>query len=229
MFLESMHRRRDKFMTWMTSHTFLESRFANMDEWKFAHSCLSSLTWWDTMEFILNGVESLYAFLRFTDQDKVPNLSEVLYCVEWIWKSVAWISHWLKEVLVCYPTLSPCPSDRFICECRYCQFRFIVNCTCLCHCISDTSTYVQLMPCIQGHTMPMALQWLWWMTFDKHSSSWRIQTRVSRLFKELNTIEGNNDLSHRSWLQRWHVTIIHLQENYSVILVVASQSHSEYW
>jgi hypothetical protein len=30
------------------------------------------------MHFILKGVEPLYAFLRFADQDKVPNLSEVL-------------------------------------------------------------------------------------------------------------------------------------------------------
>jgi hypothetical protein len=30
------------------------------------------------MHFVLKGVESLYVFLRFADQDKVPNLSEVL-------------------------------------------------------------------------------------------------------------------------------------------------------
>jgi hypothetical protein len=77
MFLESMHHRRDKVMTWMASPTFLESRFANTDEGRFAHSCLSSLTWWETMEFVLKGLEPLYAFLRFADQDKVPNLSEV--------------------------------------------------------------------------------------------------------------------------------------------------------
>jgi hypothetical protein len=79
MFVESMHRQRDKFMTWMASPTFLESRFTNTDEWRFAHSCLSSLTWWEIMEFVLKGVEPLYAFLHFADQDKVPNLSEVFY------------------------------------------------------------------------------------------------------------------------------------------------------
>jgi hypothetical protein len=67
MFLESMHRRRDKFMTWMASPTFLESHFMNMDEGRFTHSCLSSLTWWDTMEFVLKGVEPLHAFLRFAN------------------------------------------------------------------------------------------------------------------------------------------------------------------
>jgi hypothetical protein len=65
-------------MTWMASPSFLESHFANTDERRFTHSCLSSLTWWETMHFILKGVEPVYAFLRFADQDKVPNLSEVL-------------------------------------------------------------------------------------------------------------------------------------------------------
>jgi hypothetical protein len=65
-------------MTWMASPNFLESCFTNTDEGRFAHSCLSSLTWWETMEFVLKGVKPLYAFLRFADQDKVPNLSEVL-------------------------------------------------------------------------------------------------------------------------------------------------------
>jgi hypothetical protein len=45
MFLESMHRQRDKFMTWMASPSFLESRFANTDEQRFSQSFLSSLTW----------------------------------------------------------------------------------------------------------------------------------------------------------------------------------------
>jgi hypothetical protein len=67
MFLESMHHRKDKFMIWMASPTFLESRFTNTDDERFAYSCLSSLTWWDTMEFVIKGVEPLYAFLRFVD------------------------------------------------------------------------------------------------------------------------------------------------------------------
>lgn len=78
MFLDSMFRRKDKFMAWMSSASFLESRFSKIDEGRYAHSCLSSLTWWESMEFVLKGVEPLYAFLRFADQDKVPNLSEVL-------------------------------------------------------------------------------------------------------------------------------------------------------
>jgi hypothetical protein len=34
--------------------------------------------WWDTMQYVLKGVEPLYAFLHFADQDKISNMSEVL-------------------------------------------------------------------------------------------------------------------------------------------------------
>jgi hypothetical protein len=78
MFLESMFRCKDKFMTWMGSSSFLESSFSSTHEGRYAHSCLSNMTWWDTMEYVLKGVEPLHAFLRFVDQDKVPNMSEVL-------------------------------------------------------------------------------------------------------------------------------------------------------
>jgi hypothetical protein len=78
MFLESIYRRKDKFMAWMSSTGFVESRYSSTDERKYAHSCLSSLTWWDMMQHVLKGVKSLYAFLHFANQDKIPNLSEVL-------------------------------------------------------------------------------------------------------------------------------------------------------
>jgi hypothetical protein len=78
MFLESMFHRKDNFMAWMSSPGFLESRFSSTEEGRCAHSCLSSLTWWDTMQYVLKGVEPLFAFLRFVDQDKIPNMSEVL-------------------------------------------------------------------------------------------------------------------------------------------------------
>jgi hypothetical protein len=49
MFLESMFCRKDKFMTWMSSLSFIDSKFSSTQEGRYAHSCLSSLTWWDTM------------------------------------------------------------------------------------------------------------------------------------------------------------------------------------
>jgi hypothetical protein len=78
MFFESMFRRKDKFITWIGSPGFLESSFSSTHEGRYAHSCLFNMTWWDMMEYVLKGVEPLYAFLRFADQDKVPNMSEVL-------------------------------------------------------------------------------------------------------------------------------------------------------
>jgi hypothetical protein len=78
MFLESMFHRKDKFMTWMSSSGFIESKFSSTQEGRYTHSCLSNLTWWDTMQYVLKGLEPLYAFLCSTNQDKIPNMSEVL-------------------------------------------------------------------------------------------------------------------------------------------------------
>jgi hypothetical protein len=78
MFLERVFHHKDKFMAWMSSLGFLESRFSCTQEGRYAHSYLSSLTWWDTIQYVLKGVEPLYAFLHFADQDKIPNMSEVL-------------------------------------------------------------------------------------------------------------------------------------------------------
>jgi hypothetical protein len=55
MFLSSMYHRKDKFMAWMSSTGFVESRFSSTDEARYAYSCLSSLTWWDMMHFVLKG------------------------------------------------------------------------------------------------------------------------------------------------------------------------------
>lgn len=79
MFLESILRKRDKFMAWMASPSFLESNFSSSGEGRYAHSYLSNLSWWDNMNHVVERLQPLYTFLRFTDQDKVPNLSEVLF------------------------------------------------------------------------------------------------------------------------------------------------------
>jgi hypothetical protein len=78
MFLKSMLSRKDKFMTWMSSPGFIESTFSSTQEGRYAHSRLSNLMWWDTMQYVLKAVEPLYGFLHFTYQDKIPNMSEVL-------------------------------------------------------------------------------------------------------------------------------------------------------
>jgi hypothetical protein len=55
MFLESMFHHKDKFMAWMSSPGFIDSKFSSPQEGRYAHSCLSSLTWWDTMQYVLKG------------------------------------------------------------------------------------------------------------------------------------------------------------------------------
>jgi hypothetical protein len=62
---------------WMI-HVALEEFKGCMQEGRYAHSCLSSLTWWHTMQYVLTGVEPLYAFPHFVDQGKIPNMSKVL-------------------------------------------------------------------------------------------------------------------------------------------------------
>jgi hypothetical protein len=47
--------------------------------WKYAHACLSSLPWWDNLKRIVESVQPLYAFLRFTEQERILNFSKVLF------------------------------------------------------------------------------------------------------------------------------------------------------
>jgi hypothetical protein len=75
-----MFRHKDKFMAWMSSPGFIDSKFSSTQERTYAHSCLSSLTWWDMMQYVLKGVSPLYAFLHFADQDKISNMREILMC-----------------------------------------------------------------------------------------------------------------------------------------------------
>jgi hypothetical protein len=62
----------------MPSMGFMESRFSSIEEERYAHSYLSSLTWWDTIQYVLKGVEPLYAFLHFANKDKISNMSDIL-------------------------------------------------------------------------------------------------------------------------------------------------------
>ncbi|XP_066162205.1 uncharacterized protein [Oryza sativa Japonica Group] len=78
MFLQSFLRKRDLFMQWMASSVFMQSKFSGTLEGKYAHACLSSLSWWENLEAVVNSVQPMYSFLRFADEDKNPNLSEVL-------------------------------------------------------------------------------------------------------------------------------------------------------
>ena len=65
-------------MQWMASSTFMQSKFNGTTEGRYAHACLSSMSWWENLEAVVNSVQPMYSFLRFADEDKNPNLSEVL-------------------------------------------------------------------------------------------------------------------------------------------------------
>jgi hypothetical protein len=78
MFLESMYRKRDKFMQWMTSPDFLNSKWEDTVEGRFAQVRLSNVEWWEGLDYIIKTVEPVYKMLRFADQDKQPNMGDVV-------------------------------------------------------------------------------------------------------------------------------------------------------
>jgi hypothetical protein len=82
MFLDSIYRKRDGFLRWMGSNDFLSSKWADTTEGRFAHSRLSNLDWWDNLKYIIDTVQPVYKLLRFADQDKKPNLCDVIYAYQ---------------------------------------------------------------------------------------------------------------------------------------------------
>jgi hypothetical protein len=79
LFLESFLRRKDCFMQWMATPQLQHSGYLDSNAGKYAHAYLSILPWWDNLKRIVESVQLLYAFLRFTDQERIPNLSKVLF------------------------------------------------------------------------------------------------------------------------------------------------------
>jgi hypothetical protein len=79
LFLESFLRRKDRFMQWMATPQLQHSGYLDSNAEKYVHACLFSLPWWDNLKRIVESVQPLYAFLRFVDQERIPNLSEVLF------------------------------------------------------------------------------------------------------------------------------------------------------
>jgi hypothetical protein len=79
LFLKSFLRRKDRFMQWIVTPQLQKSGYLNSNAEKYAHACLSSLPWWDNLKRIVKSVQTLYAFLQFADQERIPNFSEVLF------------------------------------------------------------------------------------------------------------------------------------------------------
>jgi hypothetical protein len=79
LFLESFLRRKYRFIQWMATPQLQNSGYLDSNAGKYAHAYLSSLSWWDNLKRIVESVQPLYAFLRFMDQERVPNFSEILF------------------------------------------------------------------------------------------------------------------------------------------------------
>ncbi|WVZ69524.1 hypothetical protein U9M48_018297 [Paspalum notatum var. saurae] len=77
MFLESMFKKKDQFMAWLISPKFRNTRFFKTEMGRYAFESMTSIEWWNNVEWVINDVEPLYMFLRFADSDKNPNLGEV--------------------------------------------------------------------------------------------------------------------------------------------------------
>jgi hypothetical protein len=67
LFLESFLRRKDRFIQWMATPQLQNYGYLDSNAGKYAHVCLSSLPWWDNLKRIVESIQPLYAFLRFTD------------------------------------------------------------------------------------------------------------------------------------------------------------------
>jgi len=65
MFLESMYKKKDQFMTRLVSPEFRRSRHFNSATGRYAYECMTSIEWWANMELVINDIEPLYMFLRF--------------------------------------------------------------------------------------------------------------------------------------------------------------------
>jgi hypothetical protein len=66
-------------MQWMTTPALQQSGYLDSNAGKDAHACLSSLSWWENLKRIVDYVKPLYAFLWFTDQERIPNFSDILF------------------------------------------------------------------------------------------------------------------------------------------------------
>ena len=65
-------------MQWMASTEFLHSKWADTEDGRFTHARFSSMEWWDGLKYIIDTVQLIYKFLRFANQDKRPNMCELV-------------------------------------------------------------------------------------------------------------------------------------------------------
>jgi hypothetical protein len=66
-------------MQWMVTSALQQSGYLDSNAGKYEHVYLSSLPWWENLKRIVDCVQPLYAFLRFADQERIPNFSDILF------------------------------------------------------------------------------------------------------------------------------------------------------
>jgi hypothetical protein len=78
MFLDSIYQKREQFLQWVSSLDFLNSKWADTEDERFMQVRFSCIKWWDGLKYIIDTVQPVYKFLRFADQDKRPDLCDVV-------------------------------------------------------------------------------------------------------------------------------------------------------
>jgi hypothetical protein len=66
-------------MQWMATPALHHFSYLDSNVGKYAHAFLSSLPWWEHLKRIVDCIQPLYAFLRFADQERIPNFSDILF------------------------------------------------------------------------------------------------------------------------------------------------------
>jgi hypothetical protein len=63
----------------MVTPALQQSGYLDSNAGKYAHACLSILPWWKNLKRIVDYVQPLYAFLRFANQERIPNFSDIIF------------------------------------------------------------------------------------------------------------------------------------------------------
>jgi hypothetical protein len=62
----------------VSSPNFLNRKWADTEDGRFMQVKFSYIEWWDGLKYIIDTVQPVHKFLRFVDQDKRPNLCDVV-------------------------------------------------------------------------------------------------------------------------------------------------------
>jgi hypothetical protein len=77
----------------MATPQLQKSGYLDSNAGKYTHACLSSFPWWYNLKRIVESIQPLYAFLWFTDQERIPNFSAVLFRYHILWQEYDALFH----------------------------------------------------------------------------------------------------------------------------------------